>query len=414
MIERRRRFNINDRIKELGTLLPKQQDQYYDVVRDVRQNKGSILKASVDYIRKLKVDQQKRKLLEEKIRIQDIQNRRLVLKLQEYEGQMKAYGIPVQSITEALFTVNEKPFTRNVTSVSSSSPSSSTASQSVQTQALLLSSTSSSFIKEEPSPTHDLESCQLSASSLQDFMDDDCEGPVSNGDPMLSSPHLSPQGVINSPASSSHYSTGNGDDSGALSPDSMELTSAWQSAPNESDQPHFSVGSPSLSSSSSSASSSSSLSPSSSCSTTSETAEGGCSPRIGNATFVMSSSEYPTFATKEHVLMLSSTASHSNSTTTMLTSSSLAALRPHFLVNADSAMTPNLSLSTLSPMVRRPDLQFPLEPTNTDQMLRDSTQRIVAKLIASKKDSLLWSSDPNARSGATTHVLFEPRWPEAS
>ena len=27
MIERRRRFHINDRIKELGTLLPKQQDQ---------------------------------------------------------------------------------------------------------------------------------------------------------------------------------------------------------------------------------------------------------------------------------------------------------------------------------------------------------------------------------------------------
>ena len=26
-VERRRRFNINDRIKELGTLLPKQQDQ---------------------------------------------------------------------------------------------------------------------------------------------------------------------------------------------------------------------------------------------------------------------------------------------------------------------------------------------------------------------------------------------------
>ena len=27
LVERRRRFNINDRIKELGTLLPKQQDQ---------------------------------------------------------------------------------------------------------------------------------------------------------------------------------------------------------------------------------------------------------------------------------------------------------------------------------------------------------------------------------------------------
>ena len=81
-VERRRRFNINDRIKELGTLLPKQQDQYYDIVRDVRQNKGSILKASVDYIKKLKHDQQKRKLLEEKIRIQEAQNRKLLLKLQ--------------------------------------------------------------------------------------------------------------------------------------------------------------------------------------------------------------------------------------------------------------------------------------------------------------------------------------------
>lgn len=81
-VERRRRFNINDRIKELGTLLPKQQDQYYDIVRDVRQNKGSILKASVDYIRKLKSDQQKRKVLEEKIKLQEIQNKKLLLKLQ--------------------------------------------------------------------------------------------------------------------------------------------------------------------------------------------------------------------------------------------------------------------------------------------------------------------------------------------
>lgn len=57
-------------------------DRYYDIVRDVRQNKGSILKASVDYIRKLKVDQQKKRLLEERVRLQEIQNRKLVLKLQ--------------------------------------------------------------------------------------------------------------------------------------------------------------------------------------------------------------------------------------------------------------------------------------------------------------------------------------------
>eukprot|EP00095_Tigriopus_kingsejongensis_P010199 maker-scaffold2677_size13385-snap-gene-0.4 protein:Tk10199 transcript:maker-scaffold2677_size13385-snap-gene-0.4-mRNA-1 annotation:"microphthalmia-associated transcription factor-like isoform x2" len=220
MIERRRRFNINDRIKELGTLLPKQQDQYYDIVRDVRQNKGSILKASVDYIRKLKVDQHKRKLVEEKIRIHEIQNRRLLLKLQEYEAQMKAYGIPVQSLADTLLTEKE------IKEANVSSSTTARISQLVQTQAALL-STNPSFVKDEPSSgTTDLDSCQLSASSLQDFMDEDCEGPVSNGDPMLSSPHLSPHGVIASPTSSSHYSTGNGDDSGALSPDSMELATA--------------------------------------------------------------------------------------------------------------------------------------------------------------------------------------------
>ncbi len=56
--------------------------RYYDVVRDVRQNKGSILKASVDYIRKLKSDQQRQRQLEEKLREQEIVNRKLLLKLQ--------------------------------------------------------------------------------------------------------------------------------------------------------------------------------------------------------------------------------------------------------------------------------------------------------------------------------------------
>ena len=36
---------------------------YFDIVRDVRQNKGSILKASVEYIKKLKVNTKKRDIL---------------------------------------------------------------------------------------------------------------------------------------------------------------------------------------------------------------------------------------------------------------------------------------------------------------------------------------------------------------
>ena len=81
-VERRRRFNINDRIKELGTLLPKQNEQYYDIVRDVRQNKGSILKASVDYIKILKKEKERKGLIEEKCRKQELINRKLLIKLQ--------------------------------------------------------------------------------------------------------------------------------------------------------------------------------------------------------------------------------------------------------------------------------------------------------------------------------------------
>lgn len=97
LIERRRRYNINDRIKELGTLLPKEDDTYFDIVRDVRQNKGSILKASVEYIKKLKVDQDRKNYLEEKSRLQEYQNKKLLLKLQEYEKQMKSFGIAAGS-----------------------------------------------------------------------------------------------------------------------------------------------------------------------------------------------------------------------------------------------------------------------------------------------------------------------------
>uniref|UniRef100_A0A3Q2C8H0 Transcription factor binding to IGHM enhancer 3 n=1 Tax=Cyprinodon variegatus TaxID=28743 RepID=A0A3Q2C8H0_CYPVA len=60
LIERRRRFNINDRIKELGALIPKSSDP------ETRWNKGTILKASVDYILKLQKEQQRAREMEER------------------------------------------------------------------------------------------------------------------------------------------------------------------------------------------------------------------------------------------------------------------------------------------------------------------------------------------------------------
>uniref|UniRef100_A0A3P9JNF4 Melanocyte inducing transcription factor a n=1 Tax=Oryzias latipes TaxID=8090 RepID=A0A3P9JNF4_ORYLA len=89
LIERRRRFNINDRIKELGTLIPKSNDP------DMRWNKGTILKASVDYIRKLQQEQQRTKELECRHKKLEHANSHLMLRIQELEIQARAHGLTV-------------------------------------------------------------------------------------------------------------------------------------------------------------------------------------------------------------------------------------------------------------------------------------------------------------------------------
>ncbi|KAG5671862.1 hypothetical protein PVAND_002033 [Polypedilum vanderplanki] len=87
MIERRRRFNINDRIKELGSLLPKSNESYYEIVRDVRPNKGTILKSSVDYIKCLKQEINRLRKTELKQKEMEMQNRKLLMRIQELEQQ---------------------------------------------------------------------------------------------------------------------------------------------------------------------------------------------------------------------------------------------------------------------------------------------------------------------------------------
>ncbi|XP_056380584.1 microphthalmia-associated transcription factor isoform X18 [Hyla sarda] len=93
LIERRRRFNINDRIKELGTLIPKSNDP------DMRWNKGTILKASVDYIRKLQREQLRSKELENKQKKLEHANRHLLLRIQELEMQARAHGLSIMPTT---------------------------------------------------------------------------------------------------------------------------------------------------------------------------------------------------------------------------------------------------------------------------------------------------------------------------
>ncbi|TRY66548.1 hypothetical protein DNTS_015924 [Danionella cerebrum] len=87
LIERRRRFNINDRIKELGDLIPKSSDP------EMRWNKGTILKASVDYIRKLQKEQQRSKEVEMRQKKLEQSNQALLLRIQELEMQAQHHSL---------------------------------------------------------------------------------------------------------------------------------------------------------------------------------------------------------------------------------------------------------------------------------------------------------------------------------
>ncbi|NXT77918.1 TFEC factor, partial [Zapornia atra] len=95
-VERRRRYNINYRIKELGTLIPKSNDP------DMRWNKGTILKASVEYIKWLQKEQQRARELEHRQKKLEHANRRLLLRIQELEIQARAHGLPVMSSLNAV------------------------------------------------------------------------------------------------------------------------------------------------------------------------------------------------------------------------------------------------------------------------------------------------------------------------
>uniref|UniRef100_H2ZJK4 BHLH domain-containing protein n=1 Tax=Ciona savignyi TaxID=51511 RepID=H2ZJK4_CIOSA len=91
IIERRRRYNINDRIRELGQLVPKSSDP------ELRWNKGSILKAAVDYIQHLQANQGKRKALEQRNKQMENMNKKLLLRVQQLEMMVQQCGISMPS-----------------------------------------------------------------------------------------------------------------------------------------------------------------------------------------------------------------------------------------------------------------------------------------------------------------------------
>ncbi|XP_054155476.1 transcription factor EC-like [Oppia nitens] len=96
-IERRRRYNINDRIKELGTLLPRSEDtKHFDLVKDMKQNKGTILKASVDYVRLLKRENNRLNEQDKKYREMESNYRLLQMQFQDLQLQMRQQNSQTQ------------------------------------------------------------------------------------------------------------------------------------------------------------------------------------------------------------------------------------------------------------------------------------------------------------------------------
>lgn len=68
-------------------MLPKNNESYYEIVRDVRPNKGTILKSSVDYIKCLKHEINRLRRAELKQKEMELQNKRLMMRVQELEMQ---------------------------------------------------------------------------------------------------------------------------------------------------------------------------------------------------------------------------------------------------------------------------------------------------------------------------------------
>lgn len=79
---------------------------YYEIVRDVRPNKGTILKSSVEYIKLLKNELTRMKQSELRHKQLEHQNRRLLLRIQELELQAKAHGLPVTDFSWGASTAN--------------------------------------------------------------------------------------------------------------------------------------------------------------------------------------------------------------------------------------------------------------------------------------------------------------------
>ncbi|XP_062611649.1 uncharacterized protein LOC134273467 [Saccostrea cucullata] len=90
IIERRRRYHINDRIKELASLLPTSTPQ------SMKLHKGSILKASVEYLKDLKKDKEKLARCEARQKEMEAKYQKILIREFQIELKMRLHGLSVE------------------------------------------------------------------------------------------------------------------------------------------------------------------------------------------------------------------------------------------------------------------------------------------------------------------------------
>jgi hypothetical protein len=73
----------------------------------MRWNKGNILKAAVDYIRKLNNRQERQRRSDDRSKKMEAMNRQLMVRLQECENAMRSNGIEVPDMPEREDFINQ-------------------------------------------------------------------------------------------------------------------------------------------------------------------------------------------------------------------------------------------------------------------------------------------------------------------
>ena len=63
--------------------------RFHELAKDIKYNKGGILAATVSYLKMLKMDQIRKNHLEEEVRAQALQNRKLLNKIQVAKSYFK-------------------------------------------------------------------------------------------------------------------------------------------------------------------------------------------------------------------------------------------------------------------------------------------------------------------------------------